>query len=290
MRVFYFSLLLSYVLYLPGQTVSGTVIDANTKEAIGYATVSNEDNSQGTYTSETGTFSITGSIGDTLTVGSLGYQTQVFIISSANSFQVHLVPVSYALKTVDVAKRRKSKAKKKMVGKVKKSNRFGLSSDKGMILSRYMPNEEKATGYLAALAYRFLNTFTESCAGLIRVRIFEAVMQEGTLKPGKDLLLDSPITALGPKRTIYKVDATKWAIEIPEAGLFVGMEFLGEQPDCPSFNPGRHGKSISFSTNSKEAHTWLRTFNGDWQLYRSKLGEGNNINLMVAAEFRLFKD
>lgn len=275
---------------LYAQTVSGVVLDQVSETPIAYAVISFPGTPRGIYSDTDGQFNIEASSPDSLEISSLGYQTQKVIIPKSGKLTIHLKQVSYEISPVQVTKR-SGKAKKKKVGKVKKSGHVGISVGQGAILARYLENKDGNSGYLASLNFGLLPSSAYDCSGLIRVRIFEALTEGDSIMPGKDVLLDSPIVTIGPKRSRYEVDATDWEIELPPAGLLIGLEFLGESPGCPNFNPEGHGKSLSFVFNDKLSNTWMRVFNGTWAPFGGRMeGKRTNINIMVAAEYRVFKD
>jgi len=86
---------------------SGQAIDAETKEGIGFATVLLTNKNKGTATDNKGDFMIQVEIGDILRLSSVGYHTQVMIITAEykqnkEPIPFFLLPKTYELDSVEV--------------------------------------------------------------------------------------------------------------------------------------------------------------------------------------------
>lgn len=274
-------------------SLTGTVIDAATGQAVPFATVEIPRRQLGVQATEAGTFMLEmpGVLAatDSLRVASLGYATRMLLIPSVSPCKLGLAVLAVPLPEVMVRTTPKARVQLGPTGKAKKlgyleGGRFSSEGSTGWQIARLF--KEAPTGYLQAVRYYVAPN--DDCGNKtvqtpFRVRIYAADGPDGA--PGRDLLNTSIVTSV-LKEGWHEVSLAPYQIDIPATGFYVAMEWLFTSPDfgcevtakfvtTPKEAGGKvtrerkphytYGQKLGGYIDASPKATWIRVVGKAWQ-------------------------
>lgn len=189
------------------------------KDAIPYVNIWSQTSKIGTSSDENGEFSIENfKTNDSLIFTAIGFETKKMILTE-NLKSVYLTPQVNHLKEVVLSPKKNIKLKTKKIKKAKHIVAF-WEHDSITIIAKYISykSEYEQTPFLNSIN---LYTFSSNPEAFILLH-FYSVDESG--KP-KDYLVSENVLFRPKKGTnLSKIDISDLKIEIPESGLFVGIE------------------------------------------------------------------
>jgi hypothetical protein len=202
--------------------ITATVKNANDQKPIPYVNIWVENENIGVTADENGKFTIAAASNSKLIFNALGYEDKLVKASEINGV-VYLIPKVIALGEVVVSRAKKSKENKLGSFKLKRFNSYYGSADNyPYIVARFFPNETNIS------ETPFIKSIMPYCKSDIKdakfkVRIFEA-KKDGL--PGNELVNENIIVNLKKGSSKPVIDISKYNIDFPEYGLFIGLEFM----------------------------------------------------------------
>lgn len=195
------------------------ISNAVEKDAIPYVNIWSQTSKIGTSSDENGEFSIENfKTNDSLIFTAIGFQTKKMILTE-NMKSVYLTPKVNHLKEVVLLPKKKIKLVTEKIKKATHYPRF-LEQDAITIIAKFIPykSEYDETPFLSII---YIKTFTQSSDSFLLIH-FYSVDEMG--KP-KDYLISENIIFKPKKGTnSSKIDISNLKLEIPENGLFIGVE------------------------------------------------------------------
>jgi hypothetical protein len=138
-----------------------------------------------------------------------------------------------------------------------KKTHYITTSGENIILAQHIPNETGAAHTLKSLHYKIRSKKKDSL--LVRAHIYS--VDPITKKPNKELLSKSIIYPVRRKKGTLSIDIQDQYIEMPSEGLFIGLEWLGENNDAAyGFTAGNDSSINAFVTLAKlKNKIWLQS-------------------------------
>lgn len=234
----YFIGVLFFYCKTDAQSITGQVIDSLSQNPIPYVTIYWKNNSKiATYSNSNGVFKIQNIKNDTLCITNIGYYNKQIINTEAtDKVSVQLVKKINNLPTVIVSN---AKKKKKEIGyhKDKKQATFkGTFGAKTLLLIK--PTENFYYSKITNLLYKIAFSITIKNAkdsfyirkyhsGKVRILLY-ANDSTDTKYLTESLIPEDIIVDVPNKTHTLRVDISKYRIFIPSNGVYVGLEWLGE--------------------------------------------------------------
>lgn len=221
-------------------TLTAKIIDKKTKQPITGVIVLNLSNPKfATYTDEDGIFRLMVAKNDSLKISCLGYKDSIVKnFENISLSTIELNPNFILLDEIVVSNSlKKSSSSLGYVGKEYKT--FYQGGTKGSILLIYVPNDDSSKSrVITKLKYelREINREDEKInKGVVRVRLYSST--DTSIFPKSELLPENIILTipLKNKQTLI-VDISKYKINFPTNGVFVGLEWLGEKNNSKEIN------------------------------------------------------
>lgn len=195
------------------------ISNAVEKDAIPYVNIWSQTSKIGISSDENGEFSIENfKTNDSLIFTAIGFETKKMILTE-NMKSVYLTPKVNHLKEVVLLPKKKIKLVTEKIKKATHYPRF-LEQDAITIIAKFIPykSEYDETPFLSIIN---IKTFTQSSDSFLLIH-FYSVDEMG--KP-KDYLISENIIFKPKKGTnSSKIDISNLKLEIPENGLFIGVE------------------------------------------------------------------
>ena len=247
---------------------SGQILNQKTKEPVPYVNIQVLGKRQGFTSDLKGKFKVTSIAKDSLVFSAIGFKNKT-IITKALPKEVFLSPTSYKMPEVTITNEEEKTTKIGWVRKQLFSLHYG-SSNGSFMIARFFPYDSsyRNTKFLKRLE---LLTDSDVEQAKFNVRLYNA---DTTGKPGKSILNQNLITIAEKGHNKTKVELAEYALEFPNEGLFVIIEWL----DLPeneyeySFKDSRTGKEVksvslepSFATESHEKEEKSWTNYGEWK-------------------------
>lgn len=226
MRVFLFLCFVSITAFSQTVVLKNKVIDAYTNDPVAYANISFLNENVGVSSDENGHFSLQINkkiLKSKVHVSCLNYKDTVVLASVLQSESLKLQPKLYELEEVIISK----KADRELVVDEYKRRdikaSFGGRKGSPWIVTKYFPykSEYKNFPFLKSVTIYF-TSFLSRKKAKFRVRFFK--VDEKTGKPSEDILKESLIVDVKKTTGKTEVDVSKFNIEFPKEGFFVGLE------------------------------------------------------------------
>jgi len=221
-------------------TLTAKIIDKKTKQPITGVIVLNLSNQKSaTYTDEDGMFSLLVAQNDSLKITCVGYKDSIIKNSERiSSSTIELSPNFILLNEVVVnnSLNRSSYTLGYIGNNYETYNQGGT---KGSIKLVFVPNPDSSKNkIITKLKYQLakINRENEKInKGVVRVRLYSST--NTSIFPKDDLLQENIIQTipLKDKQTLI-VDISKYKINFPANGVFVGLEWLGEKNNTNQIN------------------------------------------------------
>ncbi len=297
---------LVFVLKISAQEIllDGTIYDQKTKEPIPYVTISFHNESRGTSTDEKGYFFIdvpTSCLEGKAHISSLGYNDTIVAVKTIVS-----------KKTVELRKKKYKNNKDRTIKSLENSGIINSitindlqkgfsSSTMPSVLAAYYQNTNKEIGkqYIGKITV-FLNKDEEfkRKAAKFRIRIY--AVDTVTKKPSNDLLKENVILEVTANDNSVSVDMSKFTIEMPNTGVYVGLEWLFVPYNWYA-EKSRGSNNNQLVVESKFAPTFGSVYNknkefkvmiferGKWINFKTKINS-NTESLVPAVSLSLYKE
>lgn len=217
--------LLLYILLLKASIGLGQiklkVVDSNTMLGIPFANIWVENTQTGTTANENGEFIIDNSIGQTIIISSVGYESKKIQISDIQTI-IELIPEVVELKEVIIASK-KGKTKN-TIGKFKDSEIgfYYAANNNPEIKARFFPFDSLAlkTPFLDKIKLRI---YSEIKKAKFNIRLYSI---DAAGKPSHNLNEQNIIGIAKKGENNIEIDLSNLNIIFPEEGLFVSFEWL----------------------------------------------------------------
>ena len=229
-------------------TLTAKIIDQKTKQPITGVIVLNLSNQKNaTYTDDEGIFHLLVTKNDSLKIICVGYKDSVIKNSeSLNLSSIELRPNFFLLDEVVINSI--SKGSSYSLGNTGKKDQYSCQGGtKGSVLLVFVPNVDSSKNKLITkLKYELItierkkNDYNRSenekiNKGVVRVRLYSS--NNTSVFPKSELLPENIIQTIPLKdeQTLI-VDISKYKINFPANGVFVGLEWLGEKNNSYEIN------------------------------------------------------
>ena len=280
-------------------SISGTIIDSETKQPVSYASVRLKDTYAGTIADMEGKFEITvlsDMDEDTVCVSSMGYETvmlSVNLLSQKGTHKVYISPRTFDLPPVWI------RAQKRIIKEMGNNSNFSFGSlfmdTHGQQTAVWVENKKGIEGKLKSINYYLAGKGNTDAP--FRVRVYAVDTING--KPGEDLLTDVLVVTPGDVDGWFSVDVYEYDIHIPKQGIFVAMEGvfpndfefyqdgsdfidisgLNTEPEVQNvINTKGYGQRLGFNKRGNN-HTWHYSIDHTWYQIDKR-----NFNAMISAD------
>lgn len=231
------------------QEIKGKIINSSTKEPLPLATIITKfDKLSGSYANENGEFTITPKTeNDSLFVSCIGYLSkEVCIKEYLNEYNsvIELTPIIHQLPNILV---KNANSIPKEIGYCDLNKSFIQAGTKGGIIIVRIPNDID-TIYHKIISLNFIfgsisHPDQKHNKGIIRIRLYDC--DSNNYEPShnllpEDIILTIPESFLPWKKNVLKVDISKYNIQFPTNGIYLGIEWIGETENnlLYNINPG----------------------------------------------------
>jgi len=276
-------------------TITGKVVDIESKKPISYATISLVGTNLGTTANFEGNFKL--KIRDTtviynLEISALGYHKRQ--INTKNLIKIILLERQIYEVPIVTVQGQKTKTRRMGVNLFStQTSSYGTCASFNLQAVLYIPNEYQIEGWVKSVSY-----YITKDRGILntpfRVNIFD---KNDTLEqPGKDILNRSIIISGDKNGGWITVDIDSLHIPFIKNGIFVGMEWLYDSTKYhykSTDESGTHdcfGQCISITPNISEHRTWMRILDqsSEWRLrdwwYSDPTRKKRPTNIMIRVE------
>ena len=241
-------------------TLTAKIIDQKTKQPITGVIVLNLSNQKNaTYTDDQGIFHLLVTKNDSLKIICVGYKDSVIKNSeSLNLSSIELRPNFFLLDEVVINSI--SKGSSYSLGNTGKKDQYSYQGGtKGSVLLVFVPNvDSNKNKFITKLKYELMtierkkNDYRSENEkinkGVVRVRLYSS--NNTSVFPKSELLPENIIQTIPLKyeQTLI-VDISKYKINFPANGVFVGLEWLGEKNNSYEINLNPAFKTIKSKIN-----------------------------------------
>jgi len=262
--------------------VEGVVFKHKSHEGLPFVSVGIKHSTRGTSSDAAGHFSIEAKVEDTLLFSAVGYRT---LLAAAKDVKgpIYLHETSVALAPVTVTGRKKLRTAS--IGSLKDNTlvSMGGPNQYAMLL---VPPPAVSSGELEEVSYMLQPDIRKNDRWKTAVRIRVYANDNGS--PGRDLLPENLVVAVGKVAKNVTANVAAYAIVIPAEGIFIGLDFIGFFNEKGSFIPySRHhpplNLRIPFTKHQPSSQTFSRFFGTEWQAIQHRNNTGEL--LRVSAKF-----
>jgi|GEM_PF-3227480 len=269
-------LLISFSTFGQELTVQGYVLDER-GNPLPYSNIGIKNNAGGSFSDDRGYFKVKADTKDTLLISSIGYETRTIL---ANIFKDRItLKTSVTILSEVQVKSKRLKAVLVELG-YRKSKFTGVMLSNTQYSQR-IQNETGKEGYIKDVYYKaHLSSSAGYNNGKVRIRVYQVDPLTGL--PGEDLLHENVILNIEKKQKLVKTDISKYGIQIPRAGVYLGLDFLGFVDengklleDSQKDIQHRYGLVIEYTNRIKKDLTFHKHLGTEWvsisQLPNSKI-------------------
>ena len=206
----------------------GKLLDKETNEPVVYANISFIKANNGTSSLEDGTFNL--KIDKTLLnkkvhISCLNYKDTIVLAKEIHNKRLYLQPKNFELDEIIISKK---VDRELLVDKYKRkdlNSGFGSNINIPWIVTKYFKYDSIyiRTPYLKNVVIHTRKN-RKSKSGKFRLRIFSIDSTDN--KPKDDLINNQIIFNVEKRKKIVQIDLSKYDIEIPKEGLYIGFEWL----------------------------------------------------------------
>ena len=287
-------------------TITGHIRNADTGEAIAYATLQIKGKPKGVVADNEGFFELTltePELSDSLTASCLGYERRSF--SSDTLLSEPDIIIALKEKYVDIGSvvvtAVKPRKTTKVVGNRRLLNAGSIYLDThGQQIALYVDNEKHVNGYIGKVSYYLSDKGNVEAP--FRVRILDVDTAKNS--PGKDLLPEILVVQPADDATgWFDVDLSDYRIYVPHTGFFVAMQgifpndYSAYTGDSDFFEIGKgqpntgndfvpksihYGQRLGYSPGSGR-NTWHYSLSHQWFQ-----PEGRNYSVKISAEIIIY--
>ena len=277
-----FKITLFFLIFFPllvcSQSITGKIIDAETKEPLPYANIVLLSKNKGVTTNEEGlySFDIKGETKDFLLISYLGYTTQKislkqFLGTVNNELNIELSENSSMIDEVVLHVKKAKYTSSKKIGVDKQLFKFGVSVPFGFeqcVLIKNPSFQEGKVNELVLFLKKRENHQYEVLPTFFRVKFYEYDVRYK--RPGKLLSYEQIILKPENKTQKVRVDLKEYYIKYPKEGIGVGIE---------TFNPIKRRDSKTMYLTSPCLRFTYDKEPLTWQSYKDKAWEKNERKL-----------
>ncbi len=256
----------------------GQIVDAETKEAIPYATIMFLKTGEGVISDYNGKFELefyTKNI-DTLKFASIGYVSRKLATNKVLKRNVIKVTLKKDLIKVPQINIKASDYYNKTFGNKGLVSLGALYMDtNGQEVALYIKNKEKKAGLIHKVYFRLSKKGNIDAP--FRIRIYKPD-SEG--KPGKDILNEILVVKPETKKSWFAIDISAYDIKFPQEGLFIsmggvfpndfnfyfkneGFDDLSNESSPNDLNGLSYGQRLSYNKKGKN-NTWHKSLSHKW--------------------------
>lgn len=286
--------LLAFVLWanlISSQTISGLIINSETKDPIPYVNISYLKTNYGTSTDLNGNYEINISKTDTIFLSSIGYNSKKISLKKYSNFKNHSVnfylePSNEVIEEVIISTKKKKYTSIKKVGSPKKGLKIKTTLPFGYEFSNYIKNPYKKKGKIQTIIISLNKQKKFDYLASYNIKFYEYDPVNNI--PGE--LVYNKNMIVTPKNKTYKmkVNVDSLSINFPKNGICIGLETI---------NRGYKNKimstvapKINFTNTNKEILTWSRHRNKEWSIKTTKSYLKNKyINAYINLEVKIEK-
>ncbi len=258
-------------------TVSGRILDAETRKNVEYATVSVKNRNLGTYTDSLGNFILSScDNSDTLIIKHIAYNKAVIPVTYFLHNSAFLVtPEPMLLGDVIVAPKRNKEYK---IGCTHCNSNSSLSSFRGYEVATYIKSDiNTANSFIKEIV---LCVKKEKASSFyIKTHLY---VNENNM-PGDEIKYNN-LHFLKNEKGMIKIDLSNYMIPFPSGGLFVGIEWLGTEPERNPIESGSVSPRFLISDKPAENIAYYRFWDLPWKDLSSLIGKpeiGAQIGLTI---------
>ncbi|MCU0383907.1 MAG: carboxypeptidase-like regulatory domain-containing protein [Cyclobacteriaceae bacterium] len=269
---------------LIGQTIKieGSIKNQSSLKGLPFCSIAIKGTSKGTISTESGEFSLSADKKDTIVISSIGFKQKV--LAAENMPRLIFLEESIT-ELNELTIRANRKFKRKTIGNKSKSRYlFGGYNQYAFLIQ----NTIKEVGIIKNITIHLQPNIDKDnrFETVLRIRFYE----NDNNSPGADLLSNNIIIRIKENSKTISLDVSKYGIELPLIGNFVGIDLLGTYD--------LEGKFIPYNTNFKPVNIRLRFseeanhitlskfFGTDWRKvqYPGRDGNTNNVSALITAE------
>ncbi len=205
------------------ETACGKVYDASTRKPVSYAVISTSATS--VYCDSLGSFEFKNLPDDTVIISCVGYETKRYKIKPGFCDTLLLSPVFQQLEPVTVGKYAWLRNPSVQLGKLNGRSKFSVNVPSGLTFLKYFPHPDTSKPYvIGSISVRVNQSENNYEPRKMRVRIFDA---KSDVEIGTDLLNAADIFLIDKVvDNIATIQLSKFFIDMPKHGCFVGLEFI----------------------------------------------------------------
>jgi hypothetical protein len=268
-----------------GQTLKlqGSIYKANSKEGLPFCSIAIKGSSRGTISDIAGNFSFIANSTDTVIISSVGYKTKILAAIDLSK-TIFLEESVTELEEITISSSRKMRSR--VIGNTKSKTKylFGGSNQYAFLLS----NQMNSIGLIQSVDLNLhpATNKEERFETVLRIRFYENVNR----LPGIDIVNDNIVVRLKASTKNITIDVSKYNIELPSNGLFIGVDLLGIYDIQNKFIP-YNVKTIPLNTRIEFSEdtgflTLRKFFGTDWTkvLYPTQMGEMINVSAKFSAK------
>jgi hypothetical protein len=267
------------------QTYIGLVVDAENIQPLSYVNIMVVDHIAGTSTNEKGEFRLevpNVKKSNTVIFSNLGYEDLTITIDGLSKLDtIYLKPQAIALNEVIIGQRKKNKYKTIKLNKINKSRSNLVYSTKAFeegeslwvpyraseptIEAMFFPNNklENVNEIFLDKIEMYLSSWSQSA--IFRIRVYDVSNDN---LPNKDLV-ELPLQTIPKGNHLIEVDLSGYNIEMPQKGLFIGLELIMADSNFSNFE-NEEGYSTKIQSpflrynSQSELYSFYRYSKGKW--------------------------
>jgi hypothetical protein len=227
------------------QKIHGKIIDSITKEPLPLSTIIlKNDNFSGAYANEDGEFIIIQKIEkDTLIISCIGYSRKEISIKEFLQDYKSIIELTPTINQLPTFIARNVNVTPKEIGFIKLNKSIIQGGTKGGIVIVRIPNEIDTIYHkITSLNFTFApnsDPVTKHNNGIVRIRLYDC--DQNNYEPShnllpEDIILTIPNPIFPWSKSVINVDISKYNIQFPSNGIFLGLEWLGEKKNNLLYN------------------------------------------------------
>ncbi len=212
-------------------TLKGYIKDQITSKGIPFASISYQNQPYGVYCNEAGYFELNlkNEVADSLLVGCLGYEKKVLAINDIQQKNtIYLTPVDNKLAEIKITPSKKSKITTKSLGAhtAKPNNVYtsGVTTE-GYTLLCFISNPNLINAQIKQAVFVIEPKYQMDSA-IVKIHLFEKDKYSFDPKPSTELITENLFVTIPRKTKKLKVDLQKYALTMPDEGVFIGLEWV----------------------------------------------------------------
>lgn len=266
------------------------VLSKANSSPIPYASIAIKYTSKGTYSNESGEFSISCHANDSIAVSSVGYFSSA---CGCENKVIYLELQTTLLKEVIISSNHQYKTRfklgyfdQKRVGSYLGTNAAALWIENKRAIKGQI---QKVFFLLSKIKFVYDNPKPKFYQLLVRLSLNEAATP--SLKPGHSILYKDIVQKISENQTKVIFDIESLNISFPENGIFIGIEFLVyyKEDKFVAFSMKDGNNMVqykpSFAKTNDQAKSWIRVdYLNDWRLFEGDQQHIYNFNFGLEVE------